>query len=106
MIIKFQQGGSSLPPYVSYEPVIVSGGASSAASSAAPTKSSSDADLTDKDLLKMLDKLDGLPSDMSVLTKSLQNFYIDQKYGGINTSNIASKYLQILNQMKVANFNK
>lgn len=106
MIIKFQQGGSSLPPYVSYEPVIVSGGASSAASSAAPTKSSSDADLTDKDLLKMLDKLDGLPSDMSVLTKSLQNFYVDQKYGGINTSNIASKYLQILNQMKVANFNK
>jgi len=28
-------------------------------------------DLTDKDLLKMLDKLNGLPSDMTVLTNAL-----------------------------------
>lgn len=105
MILKFQQGGASLAPLVSYQPVTVTGGAS--ATSAASTKNSSDADLTDKDLLKMLDKLDGLPSDMVVLTKSLQNFYIDQQYGSkLHTSNIETRYLQILNEMKVANFNK
>lgn len=55
----------------------------------------------------MLDKLDGLPNDMQLLTKQLQNFYIDQQYGVFpNTSNIATRYLSILNQMKIANFNK
>ena len=55
----------------------------------------------------MLEKLDGLPSDMAVLTQTLQNFYIDQQYDQFpNTSNIASRYLQALSQMKEANFNK
>lgn len=109
MILKFQQGGASLAPLVSYQPVTVTGGATAktGVASTAPKKSNSDADLTDKDLLKMLEKLDGLPNDMAILTKSLQNFYIDQKYGsGVNTSNIESRYIQILNDMKVANFNK
>nr|DAX09023.1 MAG TPA: hypothetical protein [Bacteriophage sp.] len=35
------------------------------------TKTSETTDLTDKDLLKMLEKLDGLPSDMTVLTNTL-----------------------------------
>lgn len=105
MILKFQQGGSaSLPPLVSYDPVIMND--TSAKATAAAEKNSS-ADLTDKDLMKMLEKLDGLPSDMQTLTTMLQNFYIDEKYGNsINTSSISSRYLSALNQMKVANFNK
>lgn len=107
MIIKFQQGGASLAPLVSYSPVIpgATQATSTASSTPAATKDKS-SDLTDKDLLEMLGKLDGLPSDMSVLTKTLQNFYIDQQYGAVNTSNIATRYLSVLNQMKVANFNK
>lgn len=102
MILKFQQGGA-LPPLVSYTPVIVQGGES--ATTAASTKKDSEGeDLTDKDLLKMLEKLDGLPSDMAVLTKQLQNFYIDSQYMP-NTSNIASRYLSALFQMKTAAFN-
>lgn len=107
MILKFQQGGSSLPPLVSYQPVIVTGG--SAQSTVPDTQTTSKgSDLTDKDLLTMLDKLDGLPNDMTEIANSLQNFYIEQAYtpSSINTTGIASKYLMILNQMKIANFNK
>ena len=106
MIIKFQQGGAALPPLVSYQPVTVTGGATAGAATQT-SKKASGSDLTDKDLLKMLEKLDGLPSDMAVLTKTLQNFYIDQQYSPFpDTSNIASRYIQALNDMKVANFNK
>ena len=76
MIIKFQQGGAALPPLVSYQPVTVTGGATAGASTKS-TKDSTSSDLTDKDLLEMLEKLDGLPSDMALLTNTLQNFYID-----------------------------
>lgn len=103
MILKYQQGGSAVPPLVSYQPVTVTGGRQEA-----PVENDQEnANLTDKDLLTMLEKLDGLPSDMTVLTQTLQNFYIDQQYDQFpNTSNIASRYLQALSQMKEANFNK
>lgn len=103
MILKYQQGGSAVPPLVSYQPVTVTGGRQEA-----PVENDQEnANLTDKDLLTMLEKLDGLPSDMAVLTQTLQNFYIDQQYDqSPNTSNIASRYLQALSQMKEANFNK
>lgn len=107
MILKLQQGGNALPPLVSYQPVTVTGGATAGASVAAPSDNQQTTDLTDKDLLQMLEKLDGLPSDMAVLTQTLQNFYIDQQYSPFpSISNIASRYLQALNQMKIANFNR
>ena len=109
MIFKFQQGGSTIPPLVSYQPIMITnGGASGTASTAGSSKSSEESsDLTDKDLLKMLKDLDGLPNDMQALTKALQNFYIDQQYSPFpNTTNIASRYLQALQMMRTANFNR
>ena len=109
MIFKFQQGGSAIPPLVSYQPIMITNsGASETASTAGSSKSSEESsDLTDKDLLKMLEKLDGLPNDMQALTKVLQNFYIDQQYSpSPNTANIASRYLQALQMMRTANFNR
>ena len=106
MIFKFQQGGSAIPPLVSYEPAMVTDdGTSEIDTTKESPKESSD--LTDKDLLKMLEKLDGLPNDMQVLTETLQNFYIDQQYSPFpNTVNIASRYLQALFLMRTANFNR
>ena len=46
MILKFQQGGSALPPLVSYQPVTVTGGATAGATSA-KSSSSKGSDLTD-----------------------------------------------------------
>ena len=109
MIFKFQQGGSAIPPLVSYQPIMVTNnGASETASTVGSSKSSEESsDLTDKDLLKMLEKLDGLPNDMQALTKVLQNFYIDQQYSpSPNTTNIASRYLQALQMMRTINFNR
>ena len=109
MIFKFQQGGSAIPPLVSYQPIMITNsGASETASTAGSSKSSEESsDLTDKDLLKMLEKLDGLPNDMQALTKVLQNFYIDQQYSpSPNTTNIASRYLQALQMMRTINFNR
>ena len=109
MIFKFQQGGSAIPPLVSYQPIMITnGGASGTASTAGSSKSSEESsNLTDKDLLKMLKDLDGLPNDMQALTKVLQNFYIDQQYSpSPNTANIASRYLQALQMMRTANFNR
>ena len=106
MIFKFQQGGSAIPPLVSYEPAMVTDdGTSEIDTTKESPKESSD--LTDKDLLKMLKDLDGLPNDMQVLTETLQNFYIDQQYSPFpNTVNIASRYLQALFLMRTANFNR
>ena len=109
MIFKFQQGGSTIPPLVSYQPIMITNsGASGTASTAGSSKSSEESsDLTDKDLLKMLKDLDGLPNDMQALTKVLQNFYIDQQYSpSPNTANIASRYLQALQMMRTINFNR
>lgn len=109
MIFKFQQGGSTIPPFVSYQPVMVTSDGTSGAADVAGSSKSSDgsSDLTDKDLLKMLEKLDGLPNDMQALTKVLQDFYIDQQYSPFpNTTNIASRYLQALQMMRTANFNR
>ena len=106
MIFKFQQGGSAIPPLVSYERAMVTDDGTSEIDSAAESSKES-SDLTDKDLLKMLKDLDGLPNDMQVLTETLQNFYIDQQYSPFpNTVNIASRYLQALFLMRTANFNR
>ena len=108
MIFKMQQGGTWVPPLVSYQPVTVTGGGRATAATASAS-SGETSDLTDKDLMKMMEKLEGLPSDMALLTDFLQNFYIDQQFGlgGIgSTSNIASRYLQALAQMRTANFNR
>lgn len=106
MILKFQQGGSALPPLVSYQPVTVTGGATAGATSA-KSSSSKGSDLTDKDLLELLGKLNGLPSDVELLTKELQDFYINDKYNPVaSTSSIESRYLQIMKQMQKVNFNR
>jgi hypothetical protein len=90
--------------------MVTSDGTSGAAAAdvAGSSKSSEgSSDLTDKDLLKMLEKLEGLPNDMKALTSVLSDFYIDQQYSPFpNTANIASRYLQALQMMRTANFNR
>jgi hypothetical protein len=55
----------------------------------------------------MMEKLEGLPNDMQALTKVLSDFYVDQQYSPFpNTANIASRYLQALQMMRTANFNR
>ena len=110
MILKFQQGGIAIPPLVSYTPVMVTQGSTASAEDVSSSKkgdSDSSGNLTDKDLLKLLEHLDGLPNEITAITNMLQDFYIDQQYSPFpNTANIASRFAQIIQLTKIANFNK
>ena len=105
MIFKLQQGG--LPPLVDYTPVVLGGNTPSAPSVQSNNDTSgSKQDLTDKDVLSLLKDLSGLPNDSQALVSALQSFYMDQQFGMLDTSSIASRYLSILGQIQTANFNR
>lgn len=112
MIFKFQQGGTT-PPYVAYQPVIVSDKRTSATpEEAAAAKVASDADkgkLTSKDLYTMLkEKLKGLPSDVDVAMWKLQSVEesLNLDFFHDFTSNIENRYLNALQTMNQLSFSR
>ena len=112
MIFKFQQGGTT-PPYVAYQPVIVSDKRTSAIpEEAAAAKVASDADkgkLTSKDLYTMLkEKLKGLPSDVDAAMWKLQSVEesLNLDFFHDFTSNIENKYLNALQTMNQLSFSR
>lgn len=116
-INKMQEGGATSLPFATYQALPGAAPRGRAVSyredpddSKSKSDSSSKKDLTDKDLVTLLEKLDGLPSDMAIITNNLKNFYINNTgsslLGSSTTSNITAQYLDTLNQLKIANFNK
>lgn len=110
MIFKFQQGGAT-PPYVAYQPVIVSDKRTTATQEAA-AKVASDSDkgkLTSKDLYTMLkEKLKGLPSDVDTAMWKLQSVEESLNLDFFNdfTSSIENKYLNALQTMNKLSFSR
>lgn len=112
MIFKFDQGGIT-PPYVAYQPVIVSDKRTSAIpEEAAAAKVASDADegkLTSKDLYTMLkEKLKGLPSDIDVAMWKLQSVEesLNLDFFHDFTSNVENRYLNALQTMNQLSFSR
>lgn len=112
MIFKFQQGGAT-PPYVAYQPVIVSDKRTSATQEeAAAAKVASDSDkgkLTSKDLYTMLkEKLKGLPSDVDTAMWKLQSVEESLNLDFFNdfTSSIENRYLNALQTMNKLTFSR
>lgn len=112
MIFKFDQGGAT-PPYVAYQPVIVSDKRTSAIpEEAAAAKVASDADkgkLTSEDLYTMLkEKLKGLPSDVDVAMWKLQSVEesLNLDFFHDFTSNIENMYLNALQTMNQLSFSR
>ena len=112
MIFKFDQGGAA-PPYVAYQPVIVSDKRTTATQEeAAAAKVASDADkgkLTSKDLYTMLkEKLKGLPSDVDAAMWKLQSVEesLNLDFFHDFTSNIENKYLNALQTMNQLSFSR
>lgn len=106
--IRKLQSGGGMPPFTYYQPVMVNN-SSTASTTAAQTPSStksSDSDLTDKDLLKMLGQVDGLPSDIQAIFGNIRQLYELPGIGGMGASNLQGQYLQALQQVKIAAFNK
>lgn len=112
MIFKFQQGGTT-PPYVAYQPVIVSDKRTTATQEeAAAAKVAIDSDkgkLTSKDLYTMLkEKLKGLPSDVDVAMWKLQSVEesLNLDFFHDFTSNIENRYLNALQTMNQLSFSR
>ena len=112
MIFKFQQGGTT-PPFVAYQPVIVSDKRTTAtqeeALAAKATKDSESGKLTSKDLYTMLkEKLKGLPSDVNIAMNQLQQLeqLTQMDFDGSFTQNIESKYLSTLQTMNNLSFSR
>ena len=112
MIFKFQQGGTT-PPFVAYQPVIVSDKRTTAtqeeALAAKATKDSASGELTSKDLYTMLkEKLKGLPSDVNTAMNQLQQLeqLTQMDFDGSFTQNIESKYLSTLQTMNNLSFSR
>lgn len=112
MIFKFDQGGAT-PPYVAYQPVIVSDKRATATQEeAAAAKVASDSDkgkLTSKDLYTMLkEKLKGLPSDVDAAMWKLQSVEesLNLDFFHDFTSNIENKYLNALQTMNQLSFSR
>lgn len=112
MIFKFDQGGAT-PPFVAYQPVIVSDKRTTAtqeeALAAKATKESESGKLSSKDLYTMLkEKLKGLPNDVNIAMNQLQ--YLEQltsmDFDGSFTQKIESKYLSTLQTMNQLSFSR
>lgn len=103
---KYQAGGGL--PFVGFSPVFAT------SEKGAPTTSTkketpTDEDLTTKDILTLLKDMDGLPSDMQLIISSLQNFAMQDKMdplGLSSSSDITSRYISLINKIKVAKFNR
>lgn len=110
MIFKFDQGGAT-PPFVAYQPVIVSDKRTSAIpEEAVAAKVASDkGKLTSKDLYTMLkEKLKGLPSDVDVAMWKLQSVEesLNLDFFHDFTSNVENRYLNALQTMNQLSFSR
>ena len=112
MIFKFQQGGTT-PPFVAYQPVMVSDKRTTAtqeeALAAKATKESESGKLSSKDLYTMLkEKLKGLPNDVNIAMDQLQQLeqLTSMDFDGSFTQNIESKYLSTLQTMNQLSFSR
>ena len=103
---KYQAGGGL--PFVGFTPVFATS-EKGVPKAAKEEKTKSDEDLTTKDILTLLKDMDGLPSDMQLIVSSLQNFALQDKMdplGLSSSSDIASRYISLINKVKVAKFNR
>lgn len=112
MIFKFQQGGTT-PPFVAYQPVIVSDKRTTTtqeeALAAKAIKESESGKLSSKDLYTMLkEKLKGLPNDVNIAMNQLQQLeqLTSMDFNGSFTQNIESKYLSTLQTMNQLSFSR
>ena len=106
---KYQAGGGL--PFVGFTPVFATSEKGAPATSTKTTKADKDDDndLTTKDVLTLLKDMDGLPSDMALIVDSLRNFNMMDKMdplGLSSSSDIASRYISLINKIKVAKFNR
>lgn len=104
---KYQAGGNL--PFVGFTPVFATSEKGTPKLGKTTEDKETSKDLTNSDVLALLKDLDGLPSDMHAIVGALKNFTIDDSMdplGLASSSNIASKYIKLIHQIKIAKFNR
>lgn len=94
MILKYQFGGAA--PLVDFTPL-------TNPQKTATKSSSSSSDLSTKDLLELLEKVNGLPSDMNKIITTFSKLTNDP-LDMLNTSSMEAKYLTLIQQINDAKF--
>lgn len=94
MILKYQFGG--VAPLVDYTPLATP-------QKTATKSSSSSSDLSTKDLLELLEKVNGLPSDMNKIVAAFSKL-TSNPFDMINTASLEAKYLSLIQQINDAKF--
>ena len=99
-----------MPPYLAHTPFVPQ---SQQPSQQTPVtredRSSKDSDskLSDKDVMTMMEKLDGLPNDMKNVIQSVRQLYTMQSmFPSVGTTGLVDLYLNALYKAKTANFSK
>lgn len=100
MKLKFQQGGTFVPPYAVFQPFIIP-----TQNNVSNSKTSSNKDDGNKmeKYYKLLDKLKGLPGDISAVSSKLVSLFDNIEYklnsDGLfgDTSSVSSEYMMITN---------
>lgn len=112
VIPKLQDGGL-MSLFAQYTPIQSAAPSQSARSAPSREERSSEKEestkgkLTEKDLIELVSKVDGLPNDTSVIVNNfLDMFQMQDLVGGVSPSNFASTYMANLYQIKLAHFNK
>lgn len=107
MKLKYQQGGSFIPPYAVYQPFQIP---TAAPSGRTGGQSSENKGIGLKDIYECISKIDGLPGDIDKISNTMEAILsnIENKlnnpdtFGG--TTSIASEYMQLLrmtSQLKI-----
>lgn len=106
VIPKFQEGGF-MSLFTQYTPVQTPTETPQRVSRSSQEKEEKEDDkITEKDLLEMVSKIDGLPNDMQQVVSNLQQMFEMQTFGMGSISNLANTYLSNILSLKTAAFNK
>lgn len=107
MTLKFQEGGTL--PFTEYLPFVADASSGSTEVPDAAASGKAEADDMQKDLLKLIGGMKGLPSDISKIVSDLQDIYSETSLysnGSLNPQSLITTYLSTLQKMKVAEFNE
>ena len=106
IIPKFQRGGGFEQYFNTYQYIPTPRPQTQESKKSSGSLFNSKGKLTEKDFFDMLKDIDGLPNEMSAIVSNLMSTFQMSSLTGIDSSDLATTYLQNLYQIKIASQNK
>lgn len=112
MKLKYQQGGTFVPPFAVYQPFVLPSAEEQVTQKKTSSKDENKSDM--ERIYKLLENLDGLPGDINAVSSQIGTLLenIDYKLNSPDTglfgetNSIVSEYMQILNLTRTLKFQK